>query len=384
MNRKGTNCLVAILNIITIVSMYLLAFSTKYLMSSVMTDENGGKSIYGSFIVDTLLNNLPLIMFLVHGGIGIFNIICAIQNKKNKKICFWQLVFGIFEIWSAMSFSIFLDNSDMIEWGNVIIFGVSPILLASINLILVRKNKPKVIQIISYILVMIFAILNLLKTVGGYWNNIVAIVMQFIYVYWQEKDIVESKLRKIFNLILYNILQFILAVSFFAMIIASLLVTKVNQVKWDNELTSLYDKIERLQDNTSKDIYIPVEKDYKYGFINENGEEKIQCQYDRVTYFNKLEINHNTYYVALAKKDNKFYIITKNNDNLVISGDLERYLQSINSHWEDKTIEMFNQDGNYRNAYIQSFQFFFQVLKRGKIKPEQQTIEISNKNHNVL
>ena len=56
MNRKRTNRFVAILNIVSIAAFYLFAFSAKYLMSSIMTGgEDGGRSAYNSFIIDTLL-----------------------------------------------------------------------------------------------------------------------------------------------------------------------------------------------------------------------------------------------------------------------------------------------------------------------------------------
>ncbi len=59
-----------------------------------MSSENGRKSVYNSFIIDTLVNNIGLIIILAHTITGILNIICGIQNKENKKLCFWQLVFG--------------------------------------------------------------------------------------------------------------------------------------------------------------------------------------------------------------------------------------------------------------------------------------------------
>lgn len=151
MNRKRTNRLVAILNIIAVASIYILAFSTSYLLSSMMSGENSGKSVYDSFIIDTLLNNIQIIMVLVYGGVGILNIICAIQNKEDKKICFWQLAFGFCEVWSAINTSLarIVDESDVIEWIDKILFGIIPIVLVIINFIRIKKNRPKVIQIIS-------------------------------------------------------------------------------------------------------------------------------------------------------------------------------------------------------------------------------------------
>lgn len=382
MNRKRTNRLVTILNMIAVASIYILALSTEYLLSSIMSGDNEGKSIFNSFIIDTLLNNIQIIMALVYSGVGILNIICAIQNKENKKIFFWQLAFGIIELWNGTNIILFLEENDFKEWVDKIIFGIVPIILAIINLILIKKNKPKVIQVISYIVVMILSILNIIGIIGTYWN-IIVIVMQLIYIHFQDKHIEESKSRKIVNLILYYIIQSILVIGFLGMILVSLLITKVNEVKWENELSKLYNNIETLQGARVKEIYVPVEKDYKYGFVNSSGQEKIQCQYDRVSYFNELKINNNLYYVALAKKDNKFYMISKNNDNIMISDNLEKYLQTIDEYLGETMTKMFNEQENYRNGYVQSFEFFFQVVTKGEMKLDRQTIEGGNNTNSV-
>lgn len=387
MNSKRTNRLVAILNVITVASIYILAFSTNYLLSSMMSGDNGGKSVYNSFLIDTLLNNIQIIMAVVYSGVGIFNIICAIQNKENKKIFFWQLVFGIYEVWGSIDLIFGLEDSEFIEWIDKILYGIIPIILVIINFIFIIKNKPKVIQIISYIGAIILSILQLLDVeVGIYiidvlmnWN-IIAIIMQFIYIHFQDKYVEESKSRKIANIILYYVLQVILVIGFLGTILISLSITKVNDVKWEKELSNLYNNIENLQDARTKEIYIPVEKNYKYGFLNNSGQEKIQCQYDRVSYFNELEINNNLYYVALAKKDNKFYIISKSNDNVMISGNLEKYLRTIDEHWGETMTKMLNEQGDYRNGYLQSYEFFFQVFTRGEMELTGQTIEKSNNN----
>lgn len=54
----------------------------------------------------------------MYSGIGIINIICAIQNKGNKKICFGQLVFGIYYLFAGLSIIIsFTDiDEDIVDW----------------------------------------------------------------------------------------------------------------------------------------------------------------------------------------------------------------------------------------------------------------------------
>lgn len=376
MNIKRTNRFVAILNVISVASIYILYFSTNYLLSSIMSGDNGGKSVYNSFILDTLLNNIQIIMAVFYSVVGIINVICAIQNKDNKKIFFWQLVFGLYEIWAAISLGVFLKNDDILEIGSKIV-SVIPIILVVINFIRIKKNRPKVIQIISYIAVLIISILDLLDIVGAYWN-VIAIVMQFIYIHFQDKNIEENGSRKIINIILYYVIQVIIVIGFLFMIIYSLLISKINEVRWKNGLEELYNNVATLQGSTNKELYIPVEKNYKFGFINESGKEKIACEYDRVTYFNEIEINSGKYYIALAKKDDKYYIISKNNNSIELNGNLEKYMQTIDNYWGEIMTNMFNEDENYRIAYLQSFEFFLQVLTRGEAQLSQQTVEKSN------
>ena len=352
MNKRGTNRFVAILNAIAIASLYIFYFSGELLTSGLMHINTDIKSLYDSFLIETLINNLGTILFLVYGGIGILNIICAIQNKENKKIFFWQLVFGLYEIWFAFFNSDFLNNDDVshIVW---IAVNVIPIILAIINFFRIRKNRPKVIQVISYVAVIIIAILGLLGILEENYWNIIAVIMQFIYIHFQDKNIEESSARKIVNVILYYVLQSILAIGFLLMILASLIITKINEVQLENAKAELNNSIVTLQGNKESELYIPVEKNYKYGFITEDGQERIPCEYDRVSFFTEMEINNNTYYIALAQKDNKFYIISKTNASIELSGVLEKYVQAVNSTLDIYLTNI--NDGIHRLQYIESY-----------------------------
>lgn len=369
MNRKRTNYLVAILNIIALVSTYVLYFSNEYLTSSIVSGVNGGKTVYNNVIIDLLLNNIQLIMTVVSGGIGLLNIICAIQNRKNKKVCFWQIVFGVHEICSAINMTIFLDNLEIAEWVNKIVFAVIPIILAIINIILIRKNKPKKIQIVSYIAVIIISVLDILGIIGTYWS-IIAIIMQFIHIHGQEKYIEEGTAKKIANIILYYILHFALTVGFLAIIIYCLLVTKTNETNWKNQLSELYDNISTLQGITNKTVYIPVEENEKYGFISKNGEEKIACEYDRVTYFFGAELNGKTCYFALAKKGNEYCIISKSNQKIDISDN--KYLKNLDNLMGNQMIEMFNNEEDNRLVCIMSFSALLQSFTQNELELDKQ------------
>ena len=337
MNSKKTNRLVIILNILAIISVYVLMISNDYLLKGIMTGGNKGKSVFNSFIIDTLMNNLQIIMTIVFCGIGTLNIICSIQNKQNKKLFLGQLAFGICELCNAICIVLALKQYIFIEWAN------------------------KIINVIELIL----------------------IIVQLIFVHFQDKNIIESKQRKIANIILYYILQLILVISFLGLILISLIITRINNSMWEKELYDLYNNIENLQGAKNDELYIPVENDYKYGFINSKGQEKIQCQYDRVSYFCKLEINNNLYYIALAKKDDKFYIISKNNDCIMISGNLDKYLQNMYDNWSEESIKQLNIDENYRNGYLTSFNLFFSGIMKDKGELIPQVIEKESKNINL-
>lgn len=384
MNKKKTNFLVAILNLIEIVSILVLHFGTNYLLSGMMSSENGMTSIYNSFICETLLNNIDIFLVLIHIVVGVINIICAIQNKKNKKLFFWQMVFGMYELYAAFllcklskSLCNILDDYNILETSKKIISTI-PIIFVIINFIKIRKNKPKTIQIISYIGVIVLVVLDLLGIFGAFWN-VIAVIMQLIYIHFQDKDVEETKKRKIINIILYYIIQSIIVIGFFFMIIYSLLITKVNEVKWENGLKEVYNGITKLQGNTNKEIYIPVEKDNKYGFITEDGKEKIPCQYDNVSFFYEIEINGVKYYISLVKLDNTFYIISKDNDNIKIEGDLDNYYKTFyNNYLEAFMWKAFKDVKDYKVGNLTSFQFLLQVFTRGEKRFNQNTLESSD------
>lgn len=53
-------------------------------------------------------------------------------------------------------------------------------------------------------------------------------------------------------------------------------------------------------------------------------------------------------------------------------------MQTIDNYWGEIMTNMFNEDENYRIAYLQSFEFFLQVLTREEAQLSQQTVEKSN------
>lgn len=378
MNSKKTNRLVAILNIVTIILIAILLFLEE--SSNIMLTEEGLKSIYNSSITDILVNNLDIIITSLILIVGIFNIICGIQNRKNKKLFFWQIAFGVCMIITAIAFK-FEDYEEIIDYAKLVLYGIIPIIFAIKNLILIKKNSPKVIQIISYVIAIIISLLYILG-LGTYWTTI-SIVMQLIYIHCQEKNIEETKARKIVNIILYWILELMLLIAIFVIAIISLCTTKINENKIEEPLNQLYNNIKSMRGAENSKLLIPVKKDNKYGFIDEDEEEKISCQYDRVSFFYEVEIDNSNYYVALAKNNDEFYLISKSNDNAVIEGDLKKYLQGIENNLESMVTNEYDLEGNYTDGYVY---YFGIALKEfiGIKKMSYQELENNNENSITL
>lgn len=385
MNKKSINRYIAILNVFTIIALLILNFSIDSILSTMMvsSESTTAKCMYNNGLIDFFVNNVQIIMIVVYAGVGIINIISSIQNRKNKKIFFWQLVFGICEIVTGLSISVFMNNEDIIDWINKILFGIVPIILAIINIVLIKRNKPRLVQVISYVVVIILSILIFLDIIGEHWD-IIAIIMQFIYIHSQEKNIDESRAKKIVNIILYYVLQTILVIGFLVITLISLIVTKVNDTKWNNQLSELFTNFTTLPEATNEELYIPVENNYKYGFINQNGEEKISCQYDRVSFFFEIEFNNSKYYVALAKKDNKYYLISKSNDSIPIENYLNDKLQIMDNWIETNFTKGFNEEENDRLAYLSSYEnLFASFTKVGEIALSRQSLDTIKEQNSI-
>lgn len=338
MNNKKTNYFIAIMNVILMISIYVSQVAISYLQESIIPNISMSKSIYDSIIIDTLLNLGPVITVIICILIGIINTICAFQNKDDKKLSFWQLIFGIYLILSGINVSNLFIYSELLEWVNMILYGIIPIILAVINLILIKKNKPNIIQIISYILVILLSISYLCKIIENYWgimiSGIIIIIMQLIYTHNQEKNVIKNK--KIVNTILYYIIETIIVVGFLVMIIMSLVIGKVNEISWKNQTEEIFNKLSTLQGATNNEMYISTEKNNKYGFINEKGKEKIPCEYEKISSFYSVNYKGKQYYFALAKKENNYYIITKSNEKIDVSNN--KYLKTLSNYLDYKIL----------------------------------------------
>lgn len=111
-------------------------------------------------------------------------------------------------------------------------------------------------------------------------------------------------------------------------------------------------------------VYIPVVKDGKYGFINEDGEEKIPCQYDNVSWFSKVTYKGDTYQIALACKDGLYGFITKDNQTMFFD-------KEASEVFNNTFTSMMTKSGNVNDTNIltQMAMVSFETLK-AKYDPE--------------
>ena len=371
MNKKRTNYFIIILNFLAILSIYIL-FNTYDFLNYSMLRGPIVKSIYDSNIIELLMKDTTLIVIIVCTIMGLLNIFCAIQNRKNKKVLFWQLMLGTYEmIWAVITAINPLDNE--LRVIKIMMCSIIPLMFALRNIILIKKNKPKKIQIISYIAIIVMSILVLLNIIDIYWD-IICIIMLVIYIHYQENDIKESKTRKIINIILYYIIQMIVSIGLLFLVVASLIITKINHDNLINQISDILDSIVNLQGAKKEEVYFVVENNLNYGFINKKGEEKISCKYDGVSKFFEIEIDNQKYYFALAKQNDKFYIISKNNQKFNISDN--KYFRNLVNFVEDNYASDINEEEAKRYFSVNIYSFCFQAFILYKTDINEQSIKI--------
>lgn len=339
MNDKKTNYFVSIINAIAIIMFIILIFTAPEIKLTVMEDYNEYESISSDNIVGFFISNFKIIILVLGLCLSISNIINAIQNKINKKICFWQIIFAIIVLYWTITEAFEYERNGLIL---TLIFTIIPIMFAIKNLVYRKKEKATKMKIVSYILVIISMIALLVViilyedpyyleyklfdevfigqvlTSGWLIWLIISTVMQFIYTHKQEKQEVGEK-KKLLNVYIHYIINGITVIVFGFLVVYSVISTKVTMSNWDKQVNEIYQNITNLQGGTIEEFYIPVSNNGKYGFINENGQEKIACEYDRITMFLELEKNNETYYAAFAQNGEDYYIISKENDKIKLN-----------------------------------------------------------------
>ena len=363
MNSKKTNFFVNILNIIALITIGTLIISNLYIRQGLIIGEYGIKSMfnYGNHII-FCVTNMILVLMVVHAIIAIANIICGIQNRENKKISFWYLTLGISTIWNCFLIldEDYLFSEILISIIFYAVFCAIPIFVILKNISMIKKNKPNILEILSYVISASIVIINIFVSRFVAWNFI-AILMIFINNRKIDGEILENKMRKVLNILLYKILYLVGILLFLGLAVSSIVVMKVNKTVLARETENLFAEVSNKNGFKKSEICVPVENDYKYGFINEAGKEIIPCEYDRVSFFYENKINDEKYYYALALKNDKYYLISKENDRIEINDTLSGYLRTVFEYTEITRKDNNNIMGTRVN-YISLFETSLMLL----------------------
>ena len=242
-----------------------------------------------------------------------------------------MLIFGISQLFLFIytNTTITYDWSDEIQLGYKI-YSVFIGVMLILNFILYDRKHFTKFNIIEYVGTIAISILTFFGVISIYFWNLFFIAILFVYVCRQDKKIQVNE-NKTINFIFYKFLLLGISVSFFITVILSLILVVINESNWDSQLKKLYGEIKELNDSDNSELYIPVSNNSKYGFVNQNAEEKISCEYDNVSSFATIEIDGEKYYFALALEDDKIYIISKSNSKIDLSNNI--YLYSIKKYY---------------------------------------------------
>lgn len=253
----------------------------------------------------TILLVLDIVMIIA-------NIINIIINRKNRKMILWSIIPVIYFLDGILShFDLEIITNSITELK---LWAIIPAIAFIIALIIeIRKNRRKK-NIIFYLLAIIMSI-------GMYFLDIftssiwllIAGVMQFIYS--NNTLVEESKVKKVFTTIILIIIgvTFIFAITKETMMIIKLHTVDKESVQFINQIK---EKLER--EKISNDVLILVNRNNKWGYINQTGKEIIPCEYDAISQISNTMCN--TSFLIAQKQDN-YYIISKN--GTILSADNE-------------------------------------------------------------
>ena len=353
---KKENIKIAIFNLLVVLSIFTVIFGKNFLFSGLFKKNDGGlESCYGSKIIPFFFEKSNIIVIIAFFVLGIFNIIFCTKNR-NRKIFFWMISFALLQIYSGIrlsylyiKYSNFYDliffNHNIFTYFNLLFLNLIPVIIIIINI--KNKDKRKIINIFLYIIIFIVIIIGMLNFSPVLWElicwELICIIMQLKFAVTQDELIDNNDNKNGFNY--YILFFYVLSFIFIITVLYSMFYTKINKTFFNFLVKKIFDEISNLDDVTVNDIYIPVENNSKYGFIDEQGNEVISCKYDRVSYFFNAQINNKKCYFALVKKDNDYFIISKNEDNIHIDDTfLQRFFYLIENDEKEVIKEAVKQD----------------------------------------
>ncbi len=337
MNSKKTNWLVLICTFLLIVVFHnIINFSSNYIFDhELITGIENGVAIseYGIKLTELLYSNIKVFFIIQALAITIPNIVSAIENIKYKRLAICQFMIGIIGLINFIAFNtedVLISN----ELLSFTIYTAIPILL------------------------MIFQVIILIR---------------------KKDDVEEVGIRKKVNIILFYILHLIITVALLLIVLSSLLLSKINGITHEKRINNLTNEIMSIDSFNNHEALIVVKNDGKYGFVDENGKEVIPCEYDMVSYFAFLD-EEEKYSVALAKKDESFYIISKDNYKIEIN---DNVLNSLYYNFFERKVAS-TEELNNSFTKVNFFNFINLIYFRTNLYGTQNGNELDNNNEYEL
>lgn len=298
MKQKITNRILSILNILGWVAYMFIDYYENLTKATVEIEWTKLAVINQQRVAVTLSEILFVILLSI-------NIFFLIQNFRNKKTIPWYIVTVIFYFIATLS----CFFSDIFERTAVLwrFIPIIPFVIALIiELVKKRRKKNIILYSVGLAVAIILAIIN--KYNNLIWL-VIASIFQFIFSLTYAG---ESKSKKILNTIILGIVVVIMLYDAFNFVTMT-----QNLYNVEEQSKEFFEEIEKgLENEQISTKLIRVARDGKWGYINQDGEEVIPCEYEL------LSNNATTHSFVLGKKDNIYYVIAKNgkvvatNDNI--------------------------------------------------------------------
>ena len=187
------------------------------------------------------------------------------------------------------------------------------ILIGIVNLYIIIRNRKSKLFAINYallcILIMVWSFLGL----SDYIFLVLFIVLGIL-------ALVQGIKRKNYNITkkYISIASIIIMGLCFAVVVFILTYPLINKVIYGHDKNEIIpDKIFVVQD-TNDDVYINVERNNKYGYINQYGKIVIDFKYDFATPFMQVEDNGNKYSVAIVVEKEMTELIAKDGTKIAV------------------------------------------------------------------
>lgn len=310
MKKRLVNSIMNICNVIGAVGLFIITIPYTYKygigFNEIITDEIRR-------VIEVQMIYRYFIAYIILGGA---NLICGIQNRRNKKTMFWYVASAIeYMLLAAMIdseeyiTSIFWNTNilDTLSFIVVILIAIISLVLIIIDVIKIIKNKKSKKKIIIYVLAILFILFMviLFKRGLGYLLIMFFTIMQFIDNEGDQKE--EKKVKKIINMIFYLIVTISVIV-----ILVRAVDMYIYAWKLDQQMIAFRNEIEENMESVDEDEQIVIVSDSNgYGAINLKGEEVIPCgKYESIVSVEGCD-------VYLATKDIQYIYLA--NDGTILS-----------------------------------------------------------------